>query len=476
MPGDKLISLLKVFSKYELNRFRKFVTSPYFNDQEDVVQLFDLLNQKLRKDPESLEALPKQIVWKNLYPKRRYDDAHLRRLSSDLSRLALRFLVEENRGKDSISEALELQKALEKPRLKKHQNAVERQIQRRLESIGHDSAETYLFNFQLHNNIFNRSSNVLSTGDYMDKLRPVDQFLDYFYAAQKLKLYVAALSYGTFRSGGETYALPPGFWDMLDLPAFQSVPLLAIYRKMAVCLSRLDEETYFQDMMSSLEAVGDKLSETDLRECFQIAQNYCAVKINQGKTEYFSEIFRIFKNIIGRNVLLTDNQLSEGMFKNIITASLRLGEFAWAERFIQDYAEFLPADIRENARTFNLANLYSHQKQHDKVIELLRNVEYSDLAYAISAKSILIRTYYETDEYMALDSLLDSFRIFLRRNKLIGKALKIECGNFIGFVKKLSTLPPANSNAVDKLQLQIERCNSVVSKKWLLEKVKELKR
>jgi len=475
MLGDKLISLLKVFSKYELNRFRKFILSPYFNEQEDVVRLFEALNQLLRKGPEAIEAVSKQAVWKTLYPKRSFDDAHLRRLSSDLSQLALRFLVEENRNEDPISEALELQRILEKPGLKKHQNAVERQLQRQIGNIGYSSAETYLLNFQLHLNIFNRSSKVLATSDYMEKLRPVDQHLDSFYISQKLKMYAAALSYSTFRSGGETFALPPGFWEQLEQPLFQSAPIFIVYRRIITCLTESGEESHFQGLVNDLENLGDQLAETDLRECFQIAQNYCAAKINQGKTEYYREIFRIFKNIIQRNVLLTDDQLSEGMFKNIITAGLRVGEFAWAEKFIEEYAGFLPPDIRENARTFNLANLYSHQKQHGKVIELLRNVEYSDLAYAISAKSILVRTYYETDEFMALDSLIDSFRIFLRRNKLISKSLRIECNNFISFVKKLSTLPPANRNAVEKLRLQIERCNSVVSKKWLLEKINEFK-
>lgn len=475
MPGDKLISLLKVFSKYELNRFRKFILSPYFNEQEDVIRLFETLNQLLRKGPDAIDAVSKQTVWKTLYPKRSFDDAHLRRLSSDLSQLALRFLVEEARSKDTVAEALELQKVLDKPGLKKHQNAVERQLQRRLESIGQDSAESYLSNFQLHWNIFNRSSKVLATSDYMEKLRPVDQNLDSFYIAQKLKLYVAALSYSIFRRGGASFELPPGFWEQLEQPYLKSAPILLIYRRVVACLKEPEDESHFQGLVADLENIGDKLAEVDLRECFQIAQNYCAVKINQGKTEYYREIFRIFKNIIQRNVLLTDDQLSEGMFKNIITAGLRVGEFAWAEKFIEEYAGFLPPDIRENARTFNLANLYSHQKQHGKVIELLRNVEYSDLAYAISAKSILVRTYYETDEFMALDSLIDSFRIFLRRNKLISKTLRIECNNFIGFVKKLSTLPPANKNAVGKLRLQIERCNSVVSKKWLLEKINEFK-
>jgi hypothetical protein len=473
MPSKKLISLLNEFSKTELNRLRKFLSSPYFNDQEDVLRLFEWLNSQLRKGVLEADQKTKQQVWKNLYGNAPLDDAHLRRLSSDLNLLALQFMVAEARQKNEVAEALELQKVLEKPAYKAHLNSVERQLQKQLEATTAPSAETYLAGFQLHWTIFNRASTVLSTTNYIDKLLPADHYLERFYVVQKLKMYIAWLSFRNFRATEEAFLLPPGFWEYIRQPLFSEVPIIAINCKVVDCLLDPNDETHFQSLMTDLEALGDALSKEDLRECYHIAQNYCALKINQGKTEYYRAVFTIFKSLIINDILLTETHLSEGMYKNIITVSLRVGEFGWAENFVREYSEFLPADIRDNAQTFNLANLYSHQKKHDKVIELLRNVEYSDLVYALSSKLILVRTYYETDEFMALDSLIDSFRIFLRRNKQVSKSVKLEYNNFLGFVKKLSTLPPSNPKMVETLRIKIERCNAVVSKKWLLEKIVE---
>jgi hypothetical protein len=473
MPGKKLIALLKEFSKPELNRFRKFIESPYFNDQEDVLRLFEWINGALRKTPLVETQLEKPQVWKALYGKRPFDDGHLRRLASDLTQLSLQFMVEEARSKNTISEGLALQKVLEKPALKAHLNTVERNLQREIESDLTPSAETFLSGFQLHWNIFNRSSAVLATTDYIGKLLPANQYLERFYVVQKLKMYIAWLSFRNFRATEEAFLLPPGFWEYIRQPLFSEVAIIAINCRVVDCLLEPENETHFHQLMEDLETKGDALSNGDLRECYHIAQNYCALKINQGSTPYYREMFNIFKNQIDRNILLTDAQLSEGLYKNIITVSLRVGEFAWAENFIQEYSAFLPANIRDNAQTFNLANLYSHQKKHGQVIELLRNVEYSDLVYALSSKVILARTYYETDEFMALDSLIDSFRIFLRRNKQVSKNAKAEFVNFLTFLKKLSTLPPSDSKLLENLKIKIERCNAVVSKKWLLEKIVE---
>ncbi|MCB9305015.1 MAG: hypothetical protein H6565_00330 [Lewinellaceae bacterium] len=476
MSRNKLFSLLQTFSKYDLNRFRKFLLSPYFNDHEDLVHLFEIINHTLRVDPEAIDSLEKEDVWKRLYPKRKFDDAHLRRLSSELHHLALRFLVEEARKQDPLSESLELQRILEKPELQKHLTGVERQIRKQIQSSPRQSTWYYLAQFQMNWNIYNRASKVVSTSDFMNKLIPADQSLEHFYIVQKLKFFVAWLIYRGFRSTKQELEVIPGFWEYIQLPQFQSLPLVRIYQNVIQCLTKPDEEYYFNELLKNLEKFESNLTKEDLRECYYIAQNYCAFKVNQGKTEYYQVFFGLFKSIIKLGILLENGQLSEGVFKNMVTIGLWVGEFGWAEEFISEYVIYLPRGIRDNAKTFALANLYFHQKRYEKVIELLRNVEYSDVVYSLGSKLILLRTYYELGEYLALDSLIDSFRIFLRRNKVMSKSLKREYNSFLNFVKKLTTLDVANPTAIDAFHKQVMAVSSSMPKKWLLDKIEELQK
>lgn len=474
MFSEKLLSLLATFSKYELNRFRKFLLSPYFNEQDDLIRLFEYCNAALRKGPEAVAALDKHAIWAMVYPAKKIDEAHLRRLSSELTQLALKFLALEVREQDPARERLDLQKALEKPELHKHLVSVERQFQRHLQDEQLPSTAYYLAGFQFHWNIFNRASKVVATVDFMQKLLPANHFLDSFYIVQKLKFYVSWLIYRGFRSTEEDLPVMPGFWEYLQHPLFNEMPLIRIYQDVILSLNQPDEEQHFQRLMANLEHHAHDLTKEDLRECYYIAQNYCAFKINQGKVEYYREVFEIFRSIIRRGILLEENQLSEGVYKNIITASLRLEEYIWAENFISEYSKYLPEKIRDNARTFNLANLYSHQKEHDKVIELLQNVEYNDVVYFLGAKLILMRTYYELGEYLALDSMMDSYRIYVRRNKVISKELKKEYNNFLNFLKKLIGVNIGNSPSISTLKKKLMDTRSVTSKKWLLEKIAEI--
>lgn len=474
MFSDKLLSLLQTFSKYDLNRFRKFLQSPYFNDQEDVTRLFECLNEALRRGNEAVSQLDKPAVWSALYGKKRFDDAHLRRLASDLTLLAQRFMVEEARQKDPLAEAIELQKLLEKPELQKHLSAAERQIEKLLEQHSGKSTAYYFAQFRQQWNIFNRASKSVATASYTDKLVQADFFLECYYLAQKLKLYISWLLFRGFRVTEREVPVIPGFWQYLENEQFNAVPLILIYRKVIVSFTESENEDHFRALLLLLQQYVKELTSEDLRECYHIAQNYCALKINQGKTEYYYQYFNLIKSMVDQEILLENGQLPESVFKNFITVSLGAGEYAWTEQFIQQYAGFLPPNIRDNAKMFNLAYVSFYRKDYAKVIEYLRDVEYSDVVYALGAKSMLVRTYYEQSEFLALDSLIDSFKIYLRRNKVISKNLKREYNNYLNIIKKLASITSSDKKAISDLRQRVMQTSYNMPKNWLLRKIAEI--
>ncbi len=474
MFSDKLVTLLRTFGKVELNRLRKLVASPYFNDEPDALQLFDICHTALKKSPEALEKLTKEQIWKKLCPGKPFDDAHLRRMTSDLNQLAIKFRALEQREKDPLEDWLLEQKALRSAGLDKHLTGIERQITRYIDTTTARNTDFYYHSFQYYWNVFTRSSRIVAAADYMAKLLPANQSLDIFYITQKLKMYVAWLSYRQFRATDKVLPLPEGFWENIEVGSFAEIPMIGIYRQVVQILHEPDNEPLFEALQADLQRLGSALAPEDYRECCYIAQNYCALKINQGKSEYYNKAFAIFKTMVELDVLLEEGQLAEGVYKNIITTGLRAGEFNWVEQFIEEYSWYLPSGIRENARTYNLANLYSHLKQYNRAMEVLRNVEYSDVTYALGAKTILLRIYYEQSEYMALDSLIDSFRIYLRRNKQISKNLQKEYNNFLNLVKKLTTLRVGDKKGLSEFRAKVVATSYNTPKKWLLDKIREL--
>ncbi|MEO1714264.1 MAG: hypothetical protein AAFU60_13100, partial [Bacteroidota bacterium] len=80
----------------------------------------------------------------------------------------------------------------------------------------------------------------------------------------------------------------------------------------------------------------------------------------------------------------------------------------------------------------------------------------------------------ELNELLALDSLVDSFRIYLHRNKLISREVKQQYLNHLRFVKKLSAILPNDQATITKVRKQIDQCKSLAGRKWILEKMAAL--
>lgn len=318
--------------------------------------MFDVRDVAIREGQTALETLSKELVWRSLYGHKKFDDAQLRRLSSELTGLAMKFLAVEANERQPNTEWLSLQSLLEKPELHKHRASVERQLQRYFEEEDTPSSQHLLDQHLMHWNTFNQAAKTFSSGDYADKLEPADFYLECFYLSRKMKSHLAWLSFQNFRSTQVKIELIPGLSDYLAHPRFSRFPLLKVYRQILLSLSEPDEEAHFDHLLEMLEREGGQINREDLRECYHIAQNYCALKINQGKTRYYQLVFRIYQELIASGLLLESGQLSEGAYKNIITISLQVGAYEWAEHFVQTHWAFLPASIRENAHSYNLAS------------------------------------------------------------------------------------------------------------------------
>ena len=187
-----------------------------------------------------------------------------------------------------------------------------------------------------------------------------------------------------------------------------------------------------------------------------------------------TELFHLYNDLINKEIIFLNDELSPWTFKNISVVALRLGKYDWVESFINNYNIKLPPESRDNAVTYNLAQLYFYQKKYDKVIEQLQNVEYEDVSYNLDSKTMLLATYYEIDEMEALYFLLESFRAYLNRHKDIPVSAKKNYSNLIKFTKKLIKIIPGDSKAIKKLREDISQTTGIVSIRWLKEKITQL--
>ena len=120
-----------------------------------------------------------------------------------------------------------------------------------------------------------------------------------------------------------------------------------------------------------------------------------------------------------------------------------------------------------------MARLFFEKDEYQQVIQLLNAMKIDELTVQLDVKVILLKTYYELEEWNVLFSLIDSFKIFLRRKKGLGYH-KDNYTNIIKYVKQLNNLNHYDKEAVKKLKEQIAETHLLTEKKWLLEKINVL--
>jgi hypothetical protein len=86
---------------------------------------------------------------------------------------------------------------------------------------------------------------------------------------------------------------------------------------------------------------------------------------------------------------------------------------------------------------------------------LLQHANYRDILLNLSAKTLLIKTYYELDEFDALTSSLDAMRNYIRRKRVIGYH-RTNYLNIVKYMEKLVSLNLSDRAAVERFRTALK--------------------
>lgn len=476
MAGNKLIALMASLSRYELQSVRRYLLSPWLNENQDIVKLFEYYMTLLPAKQDTVDAFDdKQSIWRILYDKRSYDDQQFRRLHSELTHHVLQYFALRQYKQHAWQSAIDLLPILGKLDLPKHYAGIERQAREALTQSALRNADFHQAAFQIELACHHRQEQSGTKAIDYNFLEKADFHLDCYYIIHKLKHYCDTLDYRNTLAREAQVLLFPGFLDWVQQSRFFNEPAVEAYFLVANMLLEPENEQHFQQLRDLLLKQPNGFSLPELRSLYIYLFNYCIdFKINRGHSEYFLFLFELYQKSLEQGILFKDGVLPTQDYKNIITVGLHVGSYPWVEQFIKTYSDKLPLADQENAANYNLAKVFFNQKRYRQVIEQLQEVEYQDIIYALGSKLTLLKTYYELNEFLALDSLVDSFRVYLQRNKTISKEVKQQYLNVLRFVKKLSNTRLRDKAALAAIKKQITECKALADKAWILEKANEL--
>jgi tetratricopeptide (TPR) repeat protein len=305
-------------------------------------------------------------------------------------------------------------------------------------------------------------------------LRQRELAIDVYFVAEKLQLYIDR---ATREQNWGTPLTDPLILSLMELvdrsTELQNIPLVELHYQTVRCFSDNSVEL-FTAFLDFLLKNGAFFPYDELRRAYTFAENCCAIQIRQGNSVYWQQLLDLYRLEILTQIIYNPNgSISTPLFRNVITVAMRLGEYDWGLDFIETNKERLPLSEREDVYQYNIANLYFHQKNYDKVLDLLNTIHYLNILYKLAARTLRLKTYYElksTEPYYEnlLESELTAFKAFIYRLEGIEKEDKTLYRNFMLFLEKLVRLNFTDQKKKQALYQKISSTAMVAEKVWLM--------
>lgn len=466
MNTSLLVRTFKQLSAKDLRSLGQFVRCGLFNHRDDVVRLCDYLAAAVQKP--ALRAFEAERLYEAALPGTAFDARQLRHLMSYLLEAVRQYLALSEWQSDAADQQRCLVRALRHRGMEKLFEKEWRRADDTIEEHRTRDARYHFQRYQLHQENLEHAARRERSARL--NLQPLPDELTVFYVSEMLRHACAAFMHQAV--AGQAYRIDllkaildaAGHDDMLQIPA------VAVYYQAYRMLESPDAPEPFERLKNLLAIHETRFAPEEMRGLYLMAINGCIRRMNAGRSDYIREAFDLYKAALERDFLTENGVMSGFTYKNILRVSVALGEHAWAGQFLEQHRERLHPNERDNLYRYNLAYLHFRRQDYARAMPLLQQAELDDPLNNLDARRMLLRSYYELGEWEALESLLQSFGAYLRRQKNLGYHRTVN-ENLILFTKKLLELDRSDANAVAALRRQIDATPDLAERAWLLAEI-----
>jgi hypothetical protein len=468
MFSSKFIQFFLQLDRRERQNLKLWVNSPIANAREDVVSLFQYLFSKREITKENTE---KRTVFAFVYLQEPYEEQKMRYLMSFASKCIESFFAYFNWQQTPQMEIDKIHYINEKQLNSYcHQQIVE--VRHQLKQQPLRNSQHYWYAFQLEVEEYNLSSKNKRNIDF--NLQEVSNQLHYFTIAEILKQACIAISIERVSAQSFDFPLLKSCLALVEeTPTLKEIPAIYMY---FVCyrLSVDGGDDNFEELDALLHHNEAHFTQSEIKDVFIIALNHCIKELNLGKSLYAQHAYRLYLRGLEKGFLLENGMLSRFTFKNIAFIGIKkLRDYEGVLTFIHNYQHYLHENYREGTVMFNMATLFVEQKRYEKAMPILQTIEFEDVLWNINAKSMLLRIFYEEQEFESMLMVCNSFKQYLKRQKEIGE-YKISYLNLIKYCEKLLKHNGCGNLKKSKLLLIAGNESNLFEKEWVLEMVRKL--
>ncbi|MBS1552655.1 MAG: hypothetical protein JST15_11380 [Bacteroidetes bacterium] len=473
MIRSKVIDILRTFTKEDVKKFGDYLASPLFNKRAVILNLFNIY-KKYYPDF-SDKGLTKEKVFRKLSEGKSYNDEVFRNLNSILLKHAEDFLSYLNYAGNPVTVKKHLLSEINfRSLLPVFEKNFEESV-KILESEKHRDIEYFFrnYNMYLQKDIYNSFINRFSSEDIIF----AEKNLVIFFITKIMEIQNYILYECRILGLDNSLYLNDNFLESIlkNIPSeIKQLPQIKIYYN-ALKLEQTNKERYYGSLKKLLSEHGDLIEKEKHYNMYADLIDYIKRTRPKDDLKTTSEIFELRKDIIEKN-LFTENFITNMFFLNVVKSGLKLGKSGWVENFIKKYSGLLTEKYRESTKELSFAFLHFEKKDFGTALSFASRVRYEDNYYNLEVRNLTARIYYETDSYEILTDFINSYRMYLSKNRALNIKDITSHTLFLSFTGKLLKIKELKKyHKLDELEAQVLK-KDFINKYWILEKIKELEK
>jgi len=484
----RLIKQLKSLTFRENSQLERYLRSPFFNNNENVLNLYEYLNQF---HPEFRdESLTKKSMFNHAFPGEKYEAKRLSTLTWQFCVIIEDFFVALELKQSPGKRGILLKNSYRRRELQSDYEAELFKLNRYYKESEEISFISNLGRLEvLHELLFQLAR---SEYDNMEgSMFPIHEFED---ALQFVRVH-SEINLDILLNGLKRFKLN---LNLKYQDKYLSTSNIEFNKKIIPSQILLDINYSAHKLYkNSLKAVDlteysriaelykkniNHFSEPEQLKLYILLQNI-KLKFIEKKKDSRKIAFDITKIALANKVLGRNSSFNYFTFISIAMTGSNIGEFNYTKKFIEEYHSLLDITVREDIKNYSLAFVAFYSGEYKDVDFLISQINFKNInALKVNAKSLVIRSYYELLErdgrewLSLLRSHLRSFDKYLNRTKGIRSNTKRVNLNFLSLTKKL-TVRRINNHKTIKHQEELRlflSSSPVLFKPWLAEKIDNL--
>lgn len=482
MHGSKLFQLIKILKREEFKQLKKFLASPFFNTNMQVIALYNYIDSYY-PDFEN-RKLDKEHAFQVVFPMlKKYDSKKIGNVMSKMNTLLYDYMAQLELQQNPIKKRKLRLSAFESRSNYDFFIKEAKKLDMELTKVVPKESTFYLEKFLLNLKVFFHP-NTYKHGKIVESLQASMRNLDTYYSLMKLQLSCEM----RFREARLAENHPIKFLNfaLKEAKRLSQLTLFKVYLFTFNLIEKGNDKS-FQILKSYFLEISEKLPPTDSLMIITQLINHSVKMLNSGEQNYFKESFELYKYGISKGIIFSDEKMTDTTFTNIVMIAIKSNEFDWALEFIGRYNKYLEQEVQTPARVFCLAYVSFNKEEFDETVETILNYNFKQVIYKIRAKMLLLRAIYEQftfdeSQYRLLLYQAQSFEKLVRRNK---EKLKLKTIGYIKFTRLLKQISnykyreyigqrKSNSNSKEVLLSKIQSENGIFLKEWLVEKSEKL--